>query len=69
MSLDKTIWIAVLILAAVMLVVKMFANSVSRLLIEIGIPSEVATDISSIVFFGGLLLLIVLGLRALSRFS
>lgn len=69
MNLDKTIWIAVLILAAVMLVVKMFANSVSRLLIEIGIPSEVATDINSIVFFGGLLLLIVLGLRALSRFS
>lgn len=69
MNLDKTIWIAVLILAAVMLVVKMLANSVSRLLIEIGIPSEVATDINSIVFFGGLLLLIVLGLRALSRFS
>lgn len=70
---EKTIGIlvgvGVLVLAFVGVVLDGLADSVSRLLHSIGVPAQYAADINSMVFFGGLFLLVVLALRALPRLS
>ena len=61
--------VGVLALAFVAVVLDGLADSVSRLLHSIGVPAQFAADINSMVFFGGLFLLVVLVVRALPRLS
>lgn len=61
--------VGLLVLALVAIVLNGLADSVSRLLYSIGVPAQYAADINSVVFFGGLFLLIVLVLKALPRLS
>lgn len=61
--------VGLLVLALVAIVLNGLADSVSRLLYSIGVPAQYTADINSVVFFGGLFLLIVLVLKALPRLS
>ena len=56
-------------LLVIIAVLKGLANSISGFLHNLGMPAQFAGDINSVVFFGGLFLLIVLGLKALPRLS
>ena len=58
-----------LALALVVSLVIGLANSMARFLASIGIPASLASEFGSIVFFGGLFLLVVLGIRAIPRLS
>jgi len=58
-----------LALALIVSLVSGLANSVTQFLASIGIPASLASDFGSIVFFGGLFLLVVLGLKAIPRLS
>lgn len=72
MSSQKTngiLVIVVLLVMAVVIVLNGLADSISRFLHNLGMPAQYAADINSVVFFGGLFLLIVLALKALPRFS
>lgn len=61
--------VGVLVLAFVAVVLDGLADSVSRLLHSIGVPAQYAADVNSVVFFGGLFLIVVLVLKALPRLS
>ena len=58
-----------LVVVLIVSLVKRLANSMAQFLAGIGIPASLASDFGSIVFFGGLLLLVVLGIRAIPRLS
>ena len=58
-----------LAVALIVSLVRGLANSMAQFLAGIGIPASLASDFGSIVFFGGLFLLVVLGVRAIPRLS
>jgi hypothetical protein len=58
-----------LVVVLIVSLVKRLANSMAQFLAGIGIPASLASDFGSIIFFGGLLLLVVLGIRAIPRLS
>jgi len=58
-----------LVIAVIIAVLNGLADSISRFLHNLGMPAQYAADINSVVFFGGLFLLIVLVLKALPRLS
>lgn len=58
-----------LVLAFVVMVINGLADSISRFLYNLGLPAQYAADINSVVFFGGLFLLIILVVKAVPRLS
>ena len=58
-----------LAVVVVVLVVEGLADSVTGFLLNLGIPSQIATDINAVVFFGLLFLIIVLVLKTISQLS
>lgn len=56
---------ALLALVAVVLVINGLVDGISRFLLNLGMPPQVAADINTVLFFGLLFLLIVLVLKAI----
>jgi len=57
------------VLTGVSLVLKGLADSTTNFLVNLGMPVQYAGDINSMVFFGGLFLLLILTLKAIPRLS
>lgn len=59
----------VLALALVVLLAKGLANSTIQFLASLGMPASLASDFGSVIFYGVLLALVVLALKAIPRLS
>lgn len=66
-STKQALGLRLVVIVAVLVVVAGFANAIGGMLISVGIPAQAAEQFESVLFFGTLLGLIVLTMKALTN--